>query len=153
SSFVLSLESAAPAPEKERLSWEKELLGLYVSSHPLRRVKNIIEARAVPISRITKGQNQGAMPVNPYQFSRAAQRMRIAGVVSLAKKIITKSGKSMFFVKLEDLTDVIEVVVFPNLLEKNPLLFQEGGKYFLWGGIPISVSGRKSLSRKRLKSW
>lgn len=148
SSFVLSLESAAPASEKERLSWEKELLGLYVSSHPLRRVKNIIEARAVPISRITKGQNQGAMPVNPYQFSRAAQRMRIAGVVSLAKKIVTKSGKSMFFVKLEDLTDVIEVVVFPNLLEKNPLLFQEGKILFVGGHPDIRFGEKKFIAEE-----
>ncbi|MBI2003280.1 MAG: hypothetical protein HYS76_01740, partial [Candidatus Wildermuthbacteria bacterium] len=78
----------------------------------------------------------------------AAQRMRIAGVVSVAKKIITKSGKSMFFVKLEDLTDVIEVVVFPNLLEKNPLLFQEGKILFVGGHPDIRFGEKKFIAEE-----
>lgn len=144
----LTLAPTDPAQEREKLSWEKELLGLYVSSHPLRRVKNIVEARAIPISRITKSQGSEQVPQNPYQFSRNNGRTRIAGVVSVAKKIVTKNGKTMFFVKLEDLTDSIEVVVFPNLLEKNPLLFQEGKILFVGGRPDVRFGEKKFIAEE-----
>jgi len=53
------------------------------------------------------------------------QKILTGGIISGVKKIITKSGESMLFVKLEDLTARIEVLVFPRVLAQNPSIWQE----------------------------
>ncbi|MBI2642011.1 MAG: DNA polymerase III subunit alpha, partial [Candidatus Wildermuthbacteria bacterium] len=122
SSTSFKLKDAQGATDKEKLVWEKELLGLYVSSHPLRSIRNILESRTFPIIKLIP---------TPQIMER--KRFRIGGIISSAKKILTKTGKPMLFMGLEDLTDKIEVVVFPSLIENYPTLFQEN-KIVLIGG-------------------
>ena len=105
------LAPADEIPKKEKLNWEKELLGLYISSHPLEDYKNIFEKTTLPISKISE--------------DIKGKIVKIGGIISLIKKITTKTGKQMFFVKLEDKTDKIELVVFPSVIEQNPNIFQE----------------------------
>ncbi|PIZ86904.1 MAG: hypothetical protein COX92_02350 [Candidatus Nealsonbacteria bacterium CG_4_10_14_0_2_um_filter_40_15] len=105
------LLSATPASEKEKLTWEKELLGLFVSSHPLKGFQHVFENKVVAISTIS----------NP----RSRQKVRVGGIIAGIKKIVTRTGKPMLFVNLEDLSDRIEVVVFPGIIERNPAVFQE----------------------------
>ncbi len=105
----LLLKEAKPATPREKLLWEKELLGLYVSSHPLENYKKFLQKRTLPIEKI-KG------------FTDAIwnhQRIKIGGIISSIKKILTKKGQPMIFLKLEDPTDKIEVVVFPSIVEKS----------------------------------
>jgi DNA polymerase-3 subunit alpha len=61
--------------------------------------------------------------------------VKIGGMVSGIKKIITKTGKPMVFMTLEDLSDKIEVVVFASALEKNPSAYQESKIVFVYGRI------------------
>ena len=117
----IKLASVKPATNFEKLSWEKELLGLYVSSHPLENFKNIINKKAVCLNKIK----------NAY----SGQRVLVGGIISEIKKIITKTGKPMLFVKLEDLTDKKEIVVFPAIIEKNPTVFQENKIVFISGRV------------------
>jgi DNA polymerase-3 subunit alpha len=109
----ITLSEAAPASEKERLAWEKELLGLFVSSHPLNGYEKAMEKKVTSISKITQG-NQGKNI-----------KIKIGGIISKIKKIITRTGKPMLFVNVEDLSSKIEVVVFPRIIERNPAAFQE----------------------------
>ena len=118
---IIKLDPAPPASEFEKLSWEKELLGLYVSSHPLNSFKILLERKTTPIAKI-----------NPAMINK---KMVFGGLVSSVKKIITKTGKPMLFMKLEDLTGKIEVVIFPNLLERNPDALQKGKVIFIAGRI------------------
>jgi len=118
---TIKLDPAPPASEFEKLSWEKELLGLYVSSHPLNSFKTLLERKTTPIAKI-----------NPTMVNK---KMVFGGLVSSVKKIVTKTGKPMLFMKLEDLTGKTEVVVFPNLLERNPNALQEGKVIFIAGRI------------------
>jgi DNA polymerase III alpha subunit len=124
----IRLASAEPASEKERLTWEKELLGLFVSSHPLKNFRKILEKKVTPIDKAA----------NPHP----KKRVKVGGIISGIKKIITRTGRPMLFVNLEDLTDKIEVVVFPNMIERNPALFQENkivmvsGRVDLKDGVP-----------------
>jgi DNA polymerase-3 subunit alpha len=117
----IKLELATPATEFEKLSWEKELLGLYVSSHPLNSFKKLFESRTVPISKI--------------DATFVDKKIIVGGLVSSVKKIITKKGQPMLFIKLEDLTGKVEVVIFPNLLEKNPKALQENKIVFVAGRV------------------
>jgi len=117
----IKLEPAAPASEFEKLGWEKELLGLYVSSHPLNSFKKLFEKRTTPIIKVDQ--------------SFVDKKIILGGLISSVKKIITKNGKPMLFMKLEDLTGKMEVVIFPNLLERNPAALQENKIVFVAGRV------------------
>lgn len=115
------LDEATPASNFEKLSWEKELLGLYVSSHPLNDFKKLLERKTTPLIKIDK--------------TFVNKKIVVGGLISSAKKIITKTGKPMLFLKLEDLTAKSEVVIFPNLLERNPNALQENKVIFVAGRV------------------
>jgi len=117
----IKLEPATPASDFEKLGWEKELLGLYVSSHPLNGFKKLFETRTTPIIKI--------------DASFVDKKIIVGGLVSSVKKIITKKGQPMLFIKLEDLTGKTEVVIFPNLLERNPAALQENKIIFVAGRV------------------
>jgi len=112
------LNTAKPATKAEKLSWEKELLGLFVTSHPLEDFKTVLANKSIGIDKIKE----------PRAHSSGAgvnRSIKIGGLISSIKKIITRNGKPMLFMNLEDLNGKIEVVVFPGIIEKNPAVFQE----------------------------
>jgi len=117
----IKLQKAPPASNFEKLSWEKELLGLYVSSHPLDDFRKIFETKTTAISKIDEAW------IN--------KKVTIGGIISNIKKIITKNGKPMIFMKLEDLTAKTEIVVFTSLLERNPSALQENKIVFVAGRV------------------
>ena len=96
-----SLPDVPPIPSKQVLRWEKELVGLYVSAHPLQQVAANLEDTVTAFC----GQIDESM-VN--------QKVVVAGMVAWLRPHITKNDKPMAFVQLEDLQGSIEVVVFPN---------------------------------------
>ncbi|MCF7835820.1 MAG: DNA polymerase III subunit alpha [Candidatus Marinimicrobia bacterium] len=99
---ALKLEPAKPMKSDEKLKWEKELLGLYISGHPLDKYRAGLEKSKINIRAIKRFRNQ-----TPVVF---------AGMIEQVKKINTKKGEPMAFLKLLDLSDNIEVVVFPGTL-------------------------------------
>ena len=110
-SDVTALQSSItllPAPvkytEKERLTWERELLGLYISAHPLDNYDAYFEEQTIPLSQV-KPEVDG-------------KKATIGGLVSTVRTIITKSGTKMAFVSIEDKTGEAEIIVFPNLYEQ-----------------------------------
>jgi len=117
----IKLDAATAATNFEKLSWEKELLGLFVSSHPLNDFKKLFETKTTAILKIDS--------------SWVDKKVVLGGIISNVKKVITKNGKPMLFIKLEDLTGKAEVVVFPNLLEKNPAALQENKIVFVAGHV------------------
>lgn len=106
----LKLQDVPPADRKEKLSWEKELLGMYISEHPLTEMGDSLKNHGLPISSI--------------DFKMNEKTIQVAGIVATAKKILTKKKEPMIFATLEDLTGKIEVIVFPRLLEKNPEIWK-----------------------------
>ena len=116
---LLAIES--PATSFEQLSWDKELLGLYVSSHPLESYREILKNKTFSIKNITE--------------KLVNRKVIVGGIISNVKKIITKTGKPMLFVKLEDLGAKTEIIVFPGIFEKNPAAFQENKIVFIKGRI------------------
>ena len=103
-----------PAPEsakRDRLSWEKELLGLYISEHPVQEYEKVIESMATLPSKII-----------PQWVGR---NLKVGGAITKIHKIITKTGKPMLFVTLEDRRSKVEVLVFPKPLERTATFWQE----------------------------
>ena len=105
----------------EEILWEKELLGMYISDHPLNGHKEFLKQRTIQIKDLIK--------------EKKDSRVRVAGVIIKITKFITKSGKPMLFVKIEDLTGTIEILVFATILEKNPIIWQEGKIVMLTGRL------------------
>ncbi|MDG2615951.1 trans-splicing intein-formed DNA polymerase III subunit alpha C-terminal partner DnaE-C [Thermoleptolyngbya sichuanensis A183] len=123
-----SFESApkAPAvedfPQQERLKLEKELLGFYVSDHPL---KNIREA-----ARILAPINLSSLEEQPEGSSISAIAM-LTGV----KPVVTKKGDRMAIIQLEDLTGHSEAVVFPRTYERIGSLIVQEARLMIWGKV------------------
>ncbi len=97
-------------PAREQLGWERELLGLFLSQHPLDDYEGYLADNTVPIATITT-QHEG----------RAA---KIGGTITTVRKITTKKNDMMAFVGLEDKTGTLELIVFPKAYEKSPGLWE-----------------------------
>ena len=123
-SVIASSLELKPAPsrhsEKERLTWERELLGLYLSAHPLDPYSVYLEEKTIPLTNISPETD--------------GKTITIGGIVSSIRAITTKSGSKMAFVRIEDKTDEIEVVIFPKM-------YQEIGDKLLQD-IVVRVSGK-----------
>ncbi len=119
----LKLDNCEPASEDEKLLWEKEVLGLYVSSHPLKKHKELIQKFATPINQIKSDK----------RFLN--QTLNICFITEEIKKINTKSGEPMLFIKGRDLTSEIDIVVFPNVLNKTAAVWQINKVVFAQGRI------------------
>ncbi|MFA5022124.1 MAG: DNA polymerase III subunit alpha [Patescibacteria group bacterium] len=109
----LNLDPIEPADDKQKLNWEKEFLGLYVSAHPLSEFAEKLRNRITPVKEILNNN------------SDRDKVLQVAGVITSVKKIITKKGEPMLFVRIEDMTNGIEVLVFPKILKSDPVLWQE----------------------------
>jgi DNA polymerase III subunit alpha len=97
-------EAPVKHTDKERLTWERELLGLYISAHPLDNYDTYFSEQTVPVVEMTSGLD--------------GKKLTIGGIITAVRTIITKSGTKMAFVKMEDKTSEAEVIIFPNLYEQ-----------------------------------
>ena len=113
-------------PEKEKLLWERDLMGLYISSHPLDRYDVYFEEQTHPYDLVT-AENDGKGIV-------------IGGLISAVRTIITKSNTRMAFVKLENKTSEQEVIIFPSLYEEVGAKLEQDNV--------IKVSGRINAKDK-----
>jgi DNA polymerase-3 subunit alpha len=137
----LRLQPTKPATKNEKLAWEKELLGLFVSSNPLEDFRKILEKKATKISALTSSLTK--QKNRPFFWQRnSGNQVKIGGIISRMKKIITRNGKPMLFMDLEDDSSKIEVVVFPGVVERNPSAFKENkivlvsGRVDMKDGVP-----------------
>ncbi|MDB5177661.1 MAG: dnaE, partial [Candidatus Saccharibacteria bacterium] len=87
--------------QKEQLMWERELLGLYISAHPLDSFDKYFEEQTIPLSSM-KPDIDG-------------KKVTIGGIITTVRTIVTKNGSKMAFVGLEDKTGEGELIIFPNL--------------------------------------
>ncbi len=118
---ALKLKAAPLADTKTKLAWEKELLGLFISDHPLNLHKEkILLVKARNIKQATEEKSE-------------TQRFIMAGIITKVQKIVTKKGAPMAFAKVEDLNDSIEAVIFPEVFSKTINLWQENTAVLLTG--------------------
>jgi len=127
-SIQSNLPQVPEASQKEILAWEKELVGTYVSEHPLSRMWVDIEKAITVLT----GQIDETM---------AEQQVTLAGVVNSVRTIITKKGEPMAFAQLEDLQGTIEVVIFPRVWEQTKDLWEPDRILLVRG--KVSLRGRE----------
>ena len=107
----VQLLEARPADKKQKLNWEKELLGLYVSGHPALEYQSYIEKVALPLDKLSN--------------ELVGQKITVGGVIQKVQKILTKNQQTMYFVTLEDMKGKIELLVFPKVLERIASMWEE----------------------------
>ena len=118
---ILRLKEAPPAANEDKLRWEKELLGLFVSGHPLEKFKAVLSRQKMNI-RLAKSLRPGTPVI-------------IAGMISELKKVLTRRNEPMLFLRLADFSDSIEAVVFPRLLSANGSVFKDDACIVLKGTL------------------
>src|SRR5436190_11752774 len=117
------LPQRTEASRRERLRKEKELLGLYLSEHPMGEVAEQVGAFVTAYSGDLK------------EESLDGQRLVIGGIVTAFRTVITKAKSTMGFATLEDLQGTVEVVVFPRLYEQTLATWTEGAILLIAGRV------------------
>jgi DNA polymerase-3 subunit alpha len=132
----LKLEEAEPATKDEKLLWEKELLGVYVSGHPLEKYKEKLAGKPTVLQVKERGRND--------------QEIVSAGIIEEMKVIITKKNQRMAFVTIADLTGRIEAVVFPKLFKEHSEVI-DNDKCIAYKGKVSIRNGEKSIILDEIK--
>lgn len=117
-------------PQDQILALEKEMTGFYITGHPLDKYRNKMSQFA-SIDQLASGEIPDG------------KVLRIAGLISSAKRIVTKKGATMCFIDLEDFTNRVEVVVFPKVFEKT--------HHLLLPDMPVVVLGRLNANEDGVK--
>ena len=134
---TLKLPPAPAATLEARLNWEKELLGLYISGHPLDKHKEKFNDLRKSIKH-AKEHLHGVETV-------------IAGFIESVRINQTKNGERMAFLKIADFSDSIEAVVFPRVFKEHESLMASGACVALKGKIS-DRSGEPSFIVERAKA-
>ena len=155
SAFEFTLNPAAKEiPRKQLLTWEKDLIGVYVSEHPLEYLHKVMKDRV---------KHNTAMITE----ESAKQKVVLGGTISEARRITTKKGDAMCIVKLEDMYGSISVTVFPRVYEQNPALWAEDSVLIVHGEVQMRndeptiicesaelfQASEEELNRKEYRIW
>jgi DNA polymerase-3 subunit alpha len=118
---ILILQEAEPVAKSQILAWEKELLGLYISGHPLDKYRTLLSRQALTSLTAKNYKNPKEKP-KFYEKNKSSKKMM--GLIEDIHEIITKKNEKMAFIKLRDLEGTIEVVVFPTVYVENKRLMK-----------------------------
>lgn len=134
---TLKMATCQKADKNEKLLWEKELLGLYVSGHPLDEHSEKIERMKKNIKQIKENSQEGLQII-------------ILGIIENVREIFTKKGDKMMFLKMADKSSSIEVVVFPRIYENYKTIIKTEECLYVAGKIS-GRNGEKSLIAEKMK--
>ena len=143
----VQLEERPPWPRSVRLGYEKEVIGFYLSDHPLKGLEGLIRAFASAdianlgpyaerIIQAKKENSEGKKPAKKDWRERQNEGKApvvVAGLVAEFREIITKKGTRMAFAQLEDLSGSIELVVFPKAYQEYETILKEDDPILVHG--------------------
>ena len=142
----VTLEPVNPATKSQRLTWEKQLLGLYISDHPLKEYQEYFSAKSTPIRDLSR--------------SMINQMITVGGIITKIQKIYTRKNQLMYFVTLEDGVGKIEALIFPKTLEKTSNIWKDENIVLIKGKLSDKDDDFKLLcedailvDQKELKSF
>ncbi len=135
----IKIPDAPEASLTEKLVWEKELLGLYVSGHPLDRFREQLDKRPMTINQMKE------------KIPPGTENVVAAGMLESVRTILTQKGDQMAFIKIADYDGAIEAVVFPkNFVEYKKLLVPE--TVIALKGKLSSRNGELSMVAEKMKA-
>ncbi len=141
--FQVKLPEVEEYDKEERLSYEKQVLGLYISGHPLEDYVELLKTHADATAQdFVIDEETGDARV------KDQQTYTIGGMVSAVTLKLTRNNQNMAFVTLEDMFGTVEVVVFPKDFEKNRQLLKQDAKLLITGKASVSEEEAKLLFSK-----
>jgi len=141
--------------ERELLSMEKEMLGIYISGHPLEKIKDqIIASTNISSLQMHEIDNQGSEEEATERPNFVDnQDVKIAGVITSVKKKYTKNNKIMVFLTIEDLYGPAEIIVFePTYLKSQDVLVEEN-IVMIDGRLSIREDDATKIVAKEIKNF
>jgi len=120
---IVQLQAGENATDREKLTWEREYLGTFVSQHPLKEIMPKLQGIVRPVKELSNLDDN--------------QTARVAGVVTRVQKVFTKNGDAMLFVNLEDLGGTIEVIVFPKVFEQTMPIWERDKVVLVSGKVNV----------------
>jgi DNA polymerase-3 subunit alpha len=134
----LKLEPAPKMKMSEKLRYEKELLGIYISEHPMNEYKEqLLKLNVNPIVDLTESMNN--------------QTVKIGGVLSNVQKVMTRAKQLMYFCWFEDSVGKTELIVFPKVIEESPELWVVGNVLLIRGKVSTKDAQVKVIVDKAIK--
>ncbi len=127
----IKLPRVKPASMKEILEWEKELVGAYISEHPVSRILPFLT-------------NQINHYIGELNEELDGQEVSVLGLVTSVREITSSKGKPMAFAQIEDLQGSVEVVIRPQVWEKTAPLWEEGKILIVKGKVEVR-EGKPSI--------
>ncbi len=121
---IFDLPNVAEHPPEQLLAWERELIGFYLSAHPLSHLERILKTRVTTF-------------IPSLSEEWAGQQVTLGGRVVETRRIITKKNTTMMIVQFEDLQGAIEVTVFPRLFAEASELLVEEARLFITGKVEM----------------
>lgn len=137
SSEVLDIQLEEDFDQREMLRLEAELMGIYVSGHPLDRFKDVMgQLASYDLKSLQEIKGRGK------------RDMTIAGMISAKKELYTKKGDRMAFVTFEDLSGKIECIVFPRTFAENEQILKSDEPLIMIGQVNLDEEPRKFFPTK-----
>ncbi len=133
--MIRSLPDTEEWQDKEKLGFEKEVLGFLITGHPLDRYKDDIK-------------QLGATAIISLQELPEASQVRICGIVTSLKEITTKKGDRMAFATIEDLTGQVEITIFADMYAEYVNLLKSDDPLCISGKLEKGEKGCKLLIMK-----
>lgn len=134
----------------ELIAQEKEMLGVYISEHPLKeyetQIEKMVTVTAQDLAEVLDSEESG----EAHSFVHDGMQAVMAGIITAKKNLITKNNKMMAFVDLEDLYGTVEVVVFPNIFERFGGLIAEDAIVSISGSINFKEGEVPKLLAERI---
>ncbi|HIW80546.1 MAG TPA: DNA polymerase III subunit alpha [Candidatus Acetatifactor stercoripullorum] len=146
--FDIRMPDVGEYPKEMLLAFEKEVLGIYISGHPLEEYQKLWE------QNITNTTNDFALDEETGAVRVTDQASAVIGGLIADKTIkYTKNDKVMAFLNIEDLVGTVEVVVFPKDYEKYSALLMEDGKVFVKGRVSLEEEKDGKLICEQIVSF
>jgi DNA polymerase-3 subunit alpha len=119
--LTLTLEEAPALEQQLKIRWEKELLGLYLTEHPLKSIEPLVRSYVMTCSDALSKPDEALV--------------RMCVVVTNLKRVVTKKNETMLFAKVEDLTESTEIIVFPGVYKDTVQWWNEEGLLVVEGRV------------------
>ena len=147
-SYKVRMPDCGEFEKEQMLEFEKEILGIYVSGHPLDELEDKWKSHITNISVDFNQPEEGEDPK-----IRDKSKVTVGGLISTLTKKFTKKGQQMAFITLEDLVGTVEIIVFPRQYEQYRTLMEEGEKIFVTGEAQIEETGDGKIIANNISSF
>lgn len=146
--FEIQMPNVEEYDKNTLLSFEKEVLGIYISGHPLEQYRTILEKN-------TTVTTLDFQPDEDTGFPRVydGQKVIVGGMVTEKNIKYTRNNKTMAFLTVEDLVGSVEVVVFPRDYEKNHIYMEEESKVFVQGRVSAEDDRPSKLICEKIRPF